>query len=77
MSAPAFFGEIGVLEGIPRTATVTAVEACTCERIDGETFLEALTTSPPSTSLMETARSRLEVNHPSRRIAFAAESAGD
>ncbi len=77
MSAPAFFGEIGVLEGIPRTATVTAVEACTCERIDGETFLEALTTSPPSTSLMETARSRLAVNHPSRRIAFAAESAGD
>jgi CRP-like cAMP-binding protein/MFS family permease len=72
MQAPTFFGEIGVLEGIPRTASVTAVTRCNCERIDGDMLLEALTTSPPSTSLMESARSRLAVTHPSRRLAYTA-----
>ncbi|HWD65079.1 MAG TPA: MFS transporter [Solirubrobacteraceae bacterium] len=70
MEAPTFFGEIGVLEGIPRTATVTAATSCRCERIDGNTLLEVLTASPPSSSLMEQARSRLAVTHPSRRLAY-------
>src|SRR5204863_1992503 len=65
MSAPAFFGEIGLLAAIPRTATVTALNRCQCLRIDGDAFLAALTTSPPSTGLMETARSRLAVTLPS------------
>lgn len=70
MQAPSYFGEIGVLEQIPRTATVTALTACRCERIAAETLLEALTASPPSSSMMESARSRLAVTHPSRRLAY-------
>jgi predicted MFS family arabinose efflux permease len=70
MSAPTYFGEIGVLEHIPRTASVTAVTACRCERIEGQAFLDALLTTPPSSSLMENSRSRLAVTHPSRGATF-------
>jgi CRP-like cAMP-binding protein len=70
LAAPNYFGEIGVLEGIPRTATVTALTDCCCEQIDGETLQEALVTSPPSSSLMETARGRLAVTQPARTMTF-------
>jgi Cyclic nucleotide-binding domain/Transmembrane secretion effector len=70
MSAPSYFGEIGVLEHIPRTASVTALSACRCERIEGRAFLDALLSAPPSSSLMENSRSRLAVTHPSRRVTF-------
>jgi hypothetical protein len=66
MSAPSYFGEIGVLEHVPRTASVTAVIDCRCERIEGEALLEALTNAPASSSLMENVRSRLAITHPSR-----------
>ena len=72
MTGPTYFGEIGVLEGIPRTATVTALTACDCWRIDGDTLLDALTASPPSSSLMENARGRLAVTHPARKVTFGA-----
>jgi MFS family permease len=65
MSAPSYFGEIGVLRRIPRTATVTARTECRCDRIEGEALLEALNAAPASTSLMENARSRLAFTHPS------------
>lgn len=71
MDAPAYFGEIGVLEGIPRTATVAALGLVRCERIDAEAMLQAFTTAPPSSAMMESARSRLAATHPSRRIAYA------
>jgi CRP-like cAMP-binding protein len=71
MTAPSYFGEIGVLEHIPRTATVTAVTPCRCERIEGADLLDALNTTPPSSSLMENARSRLAVTHPSSKLEFA------
>ena len=71
MVGPTYFGEIGVLEKIARTATVTALTPCRCERIDGPTLLEALSTAPPSSSLMENARNRLLVTHPSRRVTYA------
>jgi MFS family permease len=72
MQAPDLFGEIGVLEGIPRTATVTATSDCACERIDKDTFLDALTGTPISTSLVDTARGRLALTHPSRMLATQA-----
>jgi CRP-like cAMP-binding protein/predicted MFS family arabinose efflux permease len=70
MAAPAYFGEIGVLEHIPRTASVTALSACRCDRIDGQAFLDSLLSAPPSSSLMENSQSRLAVTHPSRRVTF-------
>ena len=72
MTAPAYFGEIGVLEGISRTATVTALTECQCERIEGGMLLEALATAPASSSLMENARTRLRVTHPSRKLTYTA-----
>jgi CRP-like cAMP-binding protein len=70
MSAPSYFGEIGVLEGIPRTATVTAITDLRLLRLEGGALLDALTSAPASSSLMENARSRLALTHPSRRLAF-------
>jgi hypothetical protein len=51
---------------------VTALTECRCERIEGEQLLEALATAPPSTSLMENARSRLLITHPSRQLTYEA-----
>jgi predicted MFS family arabinose efflux permease len=72
MPAGSYFGEIGVLEGIPRTATVTAAEDCDLLRIEGEAFLEALMASPPTGTLVEDARTRLAATHPSRPLTYAA-----
>jgi CRP-like cAMP-binding protein/predicted MFS family arabinose efflux permease len=72
MSAPCYFGEIGVLERIPRTATVTALTDARLLRIQGTALLDALTTAPPSSSLMENARSRLALTHPSRDLTYSA-----
>jgi hypothetical protein len=79
MEAGSYFGEIGVLEGIPRTATVTAIGPCRCLRIAGEAFLAAITAGPVSTTLLEDARSRLARTHPSRRITYGdpASDSGD
>jgi hypothetical protein len=74
MAAPTYFGEIGVLEQIPRTATVTAVTHCRCEEIEGTALLDALRAAPPSATLMESARSRLAVTHPSLQARFAADA---
>jgi MFS family permease len=75
MPAGSYFGEIGVLEGIPRTATVTAAERCDLLRIDGEAFLEALMASPPTGTLVEDARTRLARTHPSRPLRYSATAA--
>ena len=40
--APAYVGELGLIHGTPRTATVRTREECTLLRIDGPAFLEAL-----------------------------------
>ena len=60
------FGEIGLLERIPRTATVTSTAPSTLLRIDGPAFLEALVDAPASTAMLEGARSRLARTHPGR-----------
>lgn len=70
MSPPSYFGEIGVFERIPRTATVTALTDLSLLSIEGDVLLRALTASPPSSSVMETAQSRLALTHPSRSLAF-------
>jgi CRP-like cAMP-binding protein/predicted MFS family arabinose efflux permease len=61
-----YFGEIGLLGHIPRTATVTALTGCTLLRIEGQDFLDALTNLSASPSLLEGARTRLSLTHPSQ-----------
>jgi hypothetical protein len=70
MEAGTYFGEIGVLEHIPRTATVTALEDVELYRIEGDAFLDALATAPAGTSLLSGARMRLARTHPSLRPQF-------
>jgi MFS family permease len=74
MEAGSYFGEIGLLERIPRTATVTAAEDCTLWRIEGQEFLDALTSAPAAASFIEGARMRLARTHPSATPAFDAAS---
>jgi CRP-like cAMP-binding protein/predicted MFS family arabinose efflux permease len=69
MVGPTYFGEIGILRHVPRTANVTALTPCQCTLIDGAALLDALNTSPASTSLMQLASSRLAVTHPSLHTA--------
>lgn len=40
MRAGDFFGEIGILKGVPRTATVTATEPCALLRIEAADFMD-------------------------------------
>ena len=40
MTGGTYFGEIGLIERIPRTATVTAETPTRLVRIDGEAFLD-------------------------------------
>ena len=75
MSPPSYVGEIGVLERIPRTATVTAATDMQVLRIEGTALVDALTSAPPSSSLMENAGSRLALTHPSRALTFPAPDA--
>jgi hypothetical protein len=54
-----WFGEIGLLEGLRRTATVQAVTACELYRIAGTAFLEAFAQLPPSPTLLDSVAARL------------------
>jgi CRP-like cAMP-binding protein len=74
MEAGSYFGEIGVLERIPRTATVTALDECELYRIEGDAFLDALATSSATPSLLAGARTRLARTHPSLEPQFDAVS---
>ena len=58
LDAGSWFGELGLLEGIPRTATVVTAAPCTLLRIDGQAFLDALTAAPLASTALEGARSR-------------------
>jgi CRP-like cAMP-binding protein len=59
VSAPGYVGELGLLHGIPRTATVRTQQECTLLRIDGKDFLAALEDSRPSASLVSVAGIRM------------------
>jgi hypothetical protein len=52
------FGEVGLLERVPRTATVTAVAPSDLLRIEGPAFLDAATAAPLSPATLEGARAR-------------------
>lgn len=57
--APSYVGELGLLHGMPRTATVRARERSTLLRIEGADFLDALQGARPSSSLTSLAGTRL------------------
>jgi hypothetical protein len=56
LDAPSFFGEIGLIHAIPRTATVTATTSCALWRVSGDVFLSAAAASGLSGALTENAR---------------------
>jgi MFS family permease len=70
MGPGSYFGEIGVLEQIPRTATVTAIAACELYRIDAGDFRDALTELPLATTFLDLARTRLARTHPTRDLQY-------
>jgi len=76
MGPDTYFGEIGVMERIPRTATVTAEAPTRCYRIDGDAFLDALTTTPPAAAVLDGVQTRLRASHPSRRLTYEHPAAG-
>jgi MFS family permease len=59
VTAPGYVGELGLLHGIPRTATVRTRQECTLLRINGQEFLSALQASRPSPSLLSVAGIRM------------------
>jgi hypothetical protein len=59
VTAPGYVGELGLLRGIPRTATVRTSQECTLLRIGGQDFLSALETSRPSPALLSVAGARM------------------
>ena len=52
MGAGEFFGEIGLLSGVPRTATVVAQSDCTLVALDGAAFLELVESGPGLTYML-------------------------
>jgi MFS family permease len=68
-----YFGEIGLLRGIPRTATVRATEPSVLWRLSAEDFQDAVQTSAASASLLRLASSRLARTNP--RLAEESEPA--
>jgi CRP-like cAMP-binding protein len=59
VQAGEWFGEIGLLEGSRRTATVRTRVDSELYRISGDTFLEAFAQLPPSPSMLDSVSSRL------------------
>ncbi len=64
VSAPDVVGEIGVLRGIPRTATVTTRTACTLWRLGAADFLAAVEPERRSLALVGPVAARLARTHP-------------
>jgi predicted MFS family arabinose efflux permease len=71
-----YFGEIGLLEQMPRTATVTATAPSKLLRVGGAEFLDALSSGSASISLLEGARNRLARTHPAHQPKAAVAAAG-
>jgi CRP-like cAMP-binding protein len=59
VTAPGYVGELGLLHGIPRTATVRTRTPSALLRIDSNDFLSALEANRPSASLLSVAGTRM------------------
>ena len=59
VAAPGYVGELGLLHGIPRTATVRTSKESVLLRIEGKDFLAALEAGRPSLSLLSIAGIRM------------------
>jgi len=70
LQAPDYFGEIGLLERRPRTATVKTVTESTLYRISGVDFIDALTAAPPTPAALTGVQGRLARTHPSLTMGF-------
>ncbi len=53
VTAPGYVGELGLVHDVRRTASVSTREPSQLLRIDGEIFLDALSSAPPSGSLIQ------------------------
>lgn len=74
------FGEIGLIEGMPSTATVRTASACTLVRVPAADFLRVLSDAPHlMQSLLQRVAGSLARSHPSYRLAAedGSLSAGD
>jgi MFS family permease len=72
LEAGAYFGEIGLLERRPRTATVTAVTEVVLYRIPGDDFLRIANEGPRiSTTLLAVVSKRLAVTNPVEELGHA------
>jgi MFS family permease len=67
---PDYFGEIGLLERRPRSATVTTTSPCTVLRINGDDFVDALTAADLSPSALGSVQMRLTRTHPTATLTF-------
>lgn len=64
MGPGTYFGEIGLLRGLPRTATVQSSRPCSLLRIAGPDFLDAVQGAGVSPSLLSQSTARLARTHP-------------
>ena len=78
LGAGDYFGEIGLLERIPRTATVEAASDAVLFRIDGELFLDIVAQAPVASSALGAGvAGRLARTHPSHRVKSPHERTSD
>jgi CRP-like cAMP-binding protein len=74
-SGPDYVGEIGLIRGIPRTATVTTLTPCRVWRVPGEVFLAATSEAGASGALLDTLRIRFDTS-PGPRAAVRTDAVG-